>query len=59
MIGECALDIYLASDGNFDLEPVGWAEVWDDIKGRSEASLIRISRDADELINDLWLLNNS
>jgi len=59
MIGECAVENYLSAESNLDLEPVGWSEVWDDIKGRSEASLIRISRDADELINDLWLLNNS
>ena len=55
-IGEDACTRYLHADPIFDAEPVGWEEVWDRIKTSAEADRIRTVRDADELINDLFLL---
>ena len=58
-IGEEACSLYLHAEPIFDAEPIGWADVWDRIKASAERDRIRTVRDADELINDLFLLANA
>ena len=68
-IGESACSRYLHAEPIFVVdgpsnrtvgaEPIGWAEVWDRIKMSAERDRIRTVRDADELINDLFLLANA
>ena len=58
-IGEDACMRYLSAEPIFDEEPIGWADVWDRIKASAERDRIRTVRDADELINDLFLLANA
>ena len=58
-IGEEACSLYLHAEPIFDAEPIGWPDVWDRIKASAERDRIRTGRDADELINDLFLLANA
>ena len=58
-IGEEACSLYLHAEPIFDAEPIGWPDVWDRIKASAERDRIRTVRDADELINDLFLLANA
>jgi hypothetical protein len=58
-IGEDACMRYLSAEPIFDEEPIGWADVWERIKASSERNRIRTVKDADELINDLFLLANA
>ena len=58
-IGEDACVRYLSAEPIFDEAPIGWADVWDRVKKSAERSRVRTVQDAEELINDLFLLHNA
>jgi len=58
-IGEDACVRYLSAEPIFDEDPIGWADVWDRVKKSAERSRVRTVQDAEELINDLFLLHNA